>query len=33
MSGEIDITTDKRRIISYFFAPIMKTIESALGER
>jgi len=33
MTGEIDITTDKRRIISYFFAPIMKTIESALGER
>lgn len=33
MTGEVNITTDKRRIISYFFAPIMKTIESALGER
>lgn len=33
MTATIDITTDKRRIISYFFAPILQTIQSALGER
>lgn len=33
MTGEVNITTEDRRIISYFFAPIIKTIESALGER
>ena len=33
MTATIDITTDKRRIITYFFAPIVETIQSALGER
>jgi hemolysin D len=33
MTATIDVTTDKRRIISYFFAPLMRTIENALGER
>ena len=33
MTAEINIITDKRRIITYFFAPIVKTIQSALGER
>ncbi len=33
MTATIDVTTDSRRIISYFFAPIVKTIEDAMGER
>ena len=33
MTGEVNVTTEERRIITYFFAPIVKTIESALGER
>lgn len=33
MTASIHITTDERRIISYFFAPILKTIQNALGER
>lgn len=33
MTATIDVTTDKRRIISYFFAPIVRTIQDALGER
>ncbi|OOZ35617.1 HlyD family type I secretion periplasmic adaptor subunit [Solemya velesiana gill symbiont] len=33
MTAVVDITTDKRRLISYFFAPIVDTIHSALGER
>jgi hemolysin D len=33
MTGTIDVTTENRRIISYFFAPILRTIEDALGER
>lgn len=33
MTGEVNITTDERRIITYFFAPIVKTVQSALGER
>ena len=33
MTATVDITTDKRRLISYFFAPIVDTISSALGER
>ncbi|MBF2758853.1 MAG: HlyD family type I secretion periplasmic adaptor subunit [Ectothiorhodospiraceae bacterium AqS1] len=33
MTATIDVTTDKRRIITYFFAPIVETIQSALGER
>ena len=33
MTSAVDITTDKRRLISYFFAPIVRTVQSALGER
>ncbi len=33
MTAVVDITTDKRRLISYFFAPIVDTVNSALGER
>ncbi len=33
MTATIDVTTENRRIISYFFAPILRTIENALGER
>lgn len=33
MTAAVDITTDKRRLISYFFAPIVDTIQGALGER
>lgn len=33
MTGWIDIKTDRRRIISYFFAPILKTVQGALSER
>ncbi len=33
MTVEIDVTTDRRRIISYFFAPIMRTLQDAMGER
>lgn len=33
MTSSVDIVTDKRRLISYFFAPIVDTIQSALGER
>ena len=33
MTAEVDVTTDKRRLISYFFAPIVETFENALGER
>ena len=33
MTAAVDITTDKRRLISYFFAPIVAAIQSALGER
>jgi hemolysin D len=33
MTATIDVTTDDRRIISYFFAPIVHTIEDAMGER
>jgi hemolysin D len=33
MTATIDVTTDDRRIISYFFAPIVRTIEDAMGER
>jgi len=33
MTAVVDITTDKRRLISYFFAPIVDTVHSALGER
>lgn len=33
MTATIDVTTDTRRIISYFFAPIVRTIQDAMGER
>lgn len=33
MTAAVDIKTDKRRLISYFFAPIVETVQSALGER
>ncbi|CUH80095.1 HlyD family type I secretion periplasmic adaptor subunit [Tropicibacter naphthalenivorans] len=33
MTAAVDITTDKRRLISYFFAPIVDTINQSLGER
>jgi len=33
MTATIDVTTDSRRIISYFFAPIVRTIQDAMGER
>jgi hemolysin D len=33
MTATIDVTTDDRRIISYFFAPIVRTNEDAMGER
>lgn len=33
MTAQVDVTTDKRRLISYFFAPIVETLENALGER
>ncbi len=32
MTATIDVTTDERRIISYFFAPIVRTIQDAMGE-
>jgi hemolysin D len=33
MTAAVDITTDKRRLISYFFAPVVSVVQSALGER
>ncbi len=33
MTAAINVTTDDRRIISYFFAPIVQTVQNALGER
>jgi hemolysin D len=33
MTATIDVTTGTRRIISYFFAPILRTIQDAMGER
>jgi len=33
MTATVDVTTGERRIISYFFAPILRTIENSLGER
>ena len=33
MTAIVDIETEKRLIISYFFAPLIKTLESSLGER
>ncbi len=33
MTARIDIVTGDRALISYFFAPIVKTIQASLGER
>lgn len=33
MTAVVDVITGERRIISYFFAPIVKTVEESLGER
>lgn len=33
MTSSIDVITGNRRIISYFFAPIVKVVQSSLGER
>lgn len=33
MTATIDVITDSRRIISYFFAPIVRTLQDAMGER
>ncbi|MCC5900671.1 MAG: HlyD family type I secretion periplasmic adaptor subunit [Halomonas sp.] len=33
MTATIDAITDSRRIISYFFAPIVEAIQNSLGER
>ena len=33
MTAAVDITTDKRRLISYFFAPIVDVIQNALEVR
>ncbi|WP_366658015.1 HlyD family type I secretion periplasmic adaptor subunit [Fodinicurvata sp. EGI_FJ10296] len=33
MTATVDVTTDERRIITYFFAPIVRTIQDAMGER
>lgn len=33
MTAAVDITTDKRRLISYFFAPIVQILYLSLGER
>ncbi|XAT58968.1 HlyD family efflux transporter periplasmic adaptor subunit [Rhodobacteraceae bacterium IMCC1335] len=32
MTGRIDIITDKRRLISYFFAPIIEVLQKSIGE-
>ncbi len=33
MTASIDVVTDNRSLISYFFAPIIQTMQEALGER
>lgn len=33
MTAVVDVITGERRLISYFFAPIVKTLENSLGER
>jgi hemolysin D len=33
MTAAVDITTDKRRLISYFFAPIVDVVQDAREER
>lgn len=33
MTATVDVTTGTRKLISYFFAPILRTLNNALGER
>ncbi len=33
LTATVDVTTNERRIITYFFAPIVRTIQDAVGER
>ena len=33
MTAAVDIITDQRRLIAYFFAPIVDTLSKSLGER
>lgn len=33
MTTTVDVITGERRLISYFFAPIIKTVQESLGER
>jgi hemolysin D len=33
MTATIDVITGERRLISYFFAPIVRTLQNAMGER
>lgn len=33
MTSTVDVITGDRRLISYFFAPIVKTVQESLGER
>ncbi|WP_132561142.1 hypothetical protein [Rhizobium sullae] len=33
MTASVDVITGGRRLISYFFAPIVETIQGSLGER
>lgn len=33
MTASVDVITGERRLISYFFAPIVETIQGSLGER
>ncbi len=33
MTARVDVITEKRRLISYFFAPIIRTVQDALSER
>ena len=33
MTASVDITTGRRTIISYFFGPVVETMQAALGER
>ena len=33
MTATIDIVTGERNLLSYFFAPILKTVQDSMGER
>jgi hemolysin D len=33
MTATVNVITDRRRLISYFFAPILRTLQNAMGER